>query len=314
MAFRNRRNSLENTGFDNRTGNTPGRLINPDGSSNIIKTGIPFFKKYSAYHTLIIMPFWAFTLFALGAFIVANFIFAGYYFALGPEALGLDPLLTAAEVFQEDYFFSVQTLTTVGYGHHYPHTFHANMVSAFETLFGWMAFAVLTGLLYGRFSRPKPYIIFSKNALISPYKEGTALMFRLAPYKNTLLTEAEIKLNLSIHEEHEGQFVNRFYPLETVISKINTLALNWTIVHPINEESPLYNMDAESLEKGKVEILVFLRAFDEHFSNTVQKRHSFIYSEIAFGGKFKQMFHKSEDQIRTILELDKIDDYEKLHV
>lgn len=312
MAFRPRRNSIDNTGFDNKTGNTSGRLINPDGSSNVIKKGIPFLHRYSAYHTFLIMPFWAFALFALGAFIVANFFFAGYYFMLGPEALGLDATMSPTQIFLEDYFFSVQTLTTVGYGHHYPHTLHANVISAFETLFGWMAFAVLTGLLYGRFSRPKSYLLFSKIALVSPFKEGKALMFRLAPYKNTLLTEAEVKLNLSIQEEHHGKVVNRFYPMETEIGKINTLALNWTIVHPINEESPLYNLDADALEKGKAEILIFLRAFDEHFSNTVQQRYSYMYHDVIFGGKFDQMFHKSENQLGTVLELDKINHYHKV--
>lgn len=307
-----RNKSLENTGFDNRTGNSSSRLLNKDGSSNVVKEGIPFFQKYSTYHTLINMPFWMFMLFSLIAFIIANVIFAGYYYCLGYEALGLDPKSTPAFIFQESFFFSVQTITTVGYGHHYPHTLHANILSAFETLFGWMAFAVLTGLLYGRFSRPKAYLLFSKNALISPYKDGKALMFRMAPYKNTIITEAEVKINLSFMEMDGDKRVNRFYSLDVELDKISTLALNWTVVHAINENSPLLNFTAADFVDNQVEIMIFFKAFDEHFSNIIKQRYSYHGDEIIVDAKFTQMFRRSDNEEYTILELDKIDDYQKV--
>jgi inward rectifier potassium channel len=307
LSFRIR--SLDNTGFDNSTGNTGGRIFRKDGGNNVIRTGIGFFDRYSTFHTFIDMPFWLFLLFSLGAFIVVNGVFATYYFLLGPETLGLHPPVSRLFFFQECYFFSVQTLTTVGYGHYFPNTLHGNIVSAIETLFGWMAFAVLTGLLYARFSRPRAYLRFSKHALLAPYKQGKALMFRLAPYKNTILTEAEVKVNLALLEDDEGKKVNRFFTLPLELDRINTLTLNWTLVHPITEDSPMWNMNMETMKTNRMEILVFFRAYDEHFSNSVLQRFSYTAEEIIPDAKFVQMFKRSGNDQHTILELDKLDEY-----
>ncbi|MBL7773853.1 MAG: Ion transport 2 domain protein [Chitinophagaceae bacterium] len=306
-----RNRSLDNTGFDNSTGNASGRLINRDGSSNIIRTGISRFDMYSAYHTFINLSFSHFAFFSLLAFFVANLFFATCYFLLGPEALGI-PAKSNWFLFSESFFFSVQTITTVGYGHYYPICLMANILAAIEALFGCMSLAVLTGLLYGRFSRPRAYMLFSKHALVGPFKEGRALMFRLAPYKNTIITDAEVKLNLAITEEHEGKRVSKFYSLDVDVNKINTLGLNWTIVHPLNEESPLANLTEENIHEAEFEILVFFQAFDEDFSNTIKTKYSYNQNEIIFNAKFNQMFKRSEDQRNTILELDKIDDYHLL--
>lgn len=306
-----KKRSLENTGFDNSTGNASGRLINRDSSSNIIRTGIARADMYSAYHTFINMPFTHFAFFSLMAFFVANLLFATCYFFLGHEALGI-PNKSNWFLFTESFFFSVQTITTVGYGHYYPVCFAANVLAAIEALFGCMSLAVLTGLLYGRFSRPKAYLIFSKHALIAPFREGRALMFRMAPYKNTIITDAEVKLNLAMTEEIDGKRVSKFYSLDTDVSKINTLSLNWTIVHPLNEESPLSSLTPENISQAEFEILIFFTAFDEDFSNTIKTRYSYNQHEIIFNAKFNQMFKRSDDLRHTILELDKIDDYHLL--
>ena len=304
--------SINNTGFDNTTGNTSGRILNKDGGSNVLKTGLSFFKRISLFHTLINLSIANFLLFALILFILANVLFAFIYFFLGIENLGIVSNNSSLDAFLDCFFFSTQTITTVGYGGIHPTSFATNAVASFEALFGWMAFAVLTGLLYGRFAKPKAYLLFSENALISPYKDGYALMFRIVPYKNNTLTEAEVLMNVAFKIHEHDKVVNKFLPLKTEITKISALSLNWTIVHHINEESPFWGMCKEDFFINQTEVMVFIKAFDEHFSNTVQQRTSYIADEIIHGAKFVQMFRQHDKKKTTVMELDKINDYKIL--
>lgn len=304
--------SLNNTGFDTNTGHSSGRLLNKDGSSNVRKSGISKLHSISLFHTLINLPFFAFILLALLGFVFTNMIFATGYYLIGIENLAVPEKLSEGKQFYECFFFSCQTITTVGYGDMHPISFGTHILSAFESMFGWMAFAVLTGLIYGRFAKPKAYLLFSKNALIAPYKGGQALMFRMAPYKNNHLTEAEVLINISFRIHEYDKVVNKFLPLQTEIPKITALSLNWTVVHHITEESPLYGMCEADYEINATEIMVFVKAFDEHFSDTVQQRTSYTFEDIVHGAKFVQMFKQSDDKQSTILELDKIDEYTKV--
>jgi inward rectifier potassium channel len=304
--------ALNDTGFDTNTGNSSGRIFNKDGSNNVKKTGIPFTKRISLFHTLIELPIGIFILFALASFAIANLLFAFIYYIHGPESLTIDITQTPTKQFADCFFFSAQTITTVGYGQMHPQTFFSNLLATFESVFGWMAFAVLTGLIYGRFAKPRAYLKFSNHALIAPYKNGKALMFRMAPYKNNTLTEAEVLINIAFRIHEDNKIVNKFLPLPVEISKVSSLSLNWTIVHAIDEQSPLWGMCKEDYEINSTEIIVFVKAFDEHFSNTVQQRTSYTYEDIIHGAKFKQMFRQSDNQKTTILELDKINEFELL--
>jgi inward rectifier potassium channel len=225
------------------------------------------------------------------------------------EEIGINPELSTFEKFSDCFFFSAQTITTVGYGGMHPTSFATNILATFESVFGWMAFAVLTGLIYGRFAKPKAYLMFSKNALIAPYKNGHALMFRMAPYKNNTLTEGEVLLNITFRIHENDKIVNKFLPLKVELPKITALSLNWTVVHYIDLDSPLYGMCKEDYEINSTEIMVFVKAFDEHFSNTVQQRTSYNAEDIIHGAKFVQMFRQSDDKKTTVLELDKLHDY-----
>jgi inward rectifier potassium channel len=177
-----------------------------------------------------------------------------------------------------------------------------------------LSFALATGLFYGRFSRPRAFLQFSHNSIIAPYKGGIALMFRMAPYKNNILSEAEVKVNLAMQLEENGKMVNRFFNLDLEISNINSLALSWTVVHAINEKSPLFNFNYTDIVNAKTEALVFVKAFDEVFSNTVVQRFSYIASEIVWGAKFRMMYHADQKHGTTILDLDKINAYEKVEL
>jgi len=219
---------------------------------------------------------------------------------------------TSFKNFTEVFFFSAQTFTTVGYGRISPVGFAASTVSTFEAFLGLLSFAIATGLFYGRFARPKAFLKFSDNALIAPYKDITAFMFRLAPYKNNALSEVEVKLTLGITTEENGKLFDKFYDLELEFAKINGLALSWTIVHPIDDKSPFYGLSKEDIANTDMEVIVFIKAFDQVFSNNVITRTSYVSSEIVWGAKFKMMYHPSEDKNKTILDVSKLNEYEKM--
>ena len=186
----------------------------------------------------------------------------------------------------------------------------ASAVSAVEALIGLLSFAIATGLFFGRFSRPIAYLKFSHNALIAPYGKGSALMIRLAPYKNTNFTEAEAKITLGMSVEEDGKLTNKFYSLDLEFAKVNSLSLSLTLVHPITEESPLYNLKKEDFAAISGEIFVFIKTFDDMFSTIVASSSSYTFEEIVYGAKFIPMFSRNADNSKTILDLDKLNAFE----
>jgi len=314
MAVSNNRQRLrdiDNTGFGPNSSIEGGRLINPDGSTNLSKRGIPVWERISVYHTLLRMKRSHFFLFVLLLYTSVNLLFAVIYFLTGVDHLvGGDSTSSYFGKFMEAFFFSSQTLTTVGYGRVAPSGMVTNSIASIESLVGILIFAVMTGLIYGRFSRPRAYLVFSPNILISPYKDGKALMLRTATYKNNHLTDVEAQLTLAVHEKENDRTLTRFYPLKLEIAKINSLALSWTMVHPINEDSPLYHYTKDDVVESKMEVIVNVKAFDDHFSNIVQQRTSYTYQQLIYGAKFLPMFERATDGSHTILELDKINAHE----
>jgi inward rectifier potassium channel len=312
--FNPRAKTEDNSGFGINTSDYGGRFVNKDGQANIEKRGISFLERISWFHTMLAMPRWKFLLLIFLFFIVINFIFAFIYYLIGVEHLGGMVTTSSLEQFGEAYFFSAQTFTTVGYGRINPTGFVASTVAALEALTGLLSFALVTGLLYGRFSKPKAYLKFSNNALIAPFKDGIALMLRVAPYKNTTLSDAEVKMTLGMAVEENGKMVNRFFPLELELSKINLLTLSWTIVHPITESSPLYNLTPADFSTLKGEVLIFIKAFDDMFSNTVVSRSSYTFSEFIIGAKFIPMYHRKTDNSGTVLDFDKLSNYNEVDI
>jgi inward rectifier potassium channel len=185
-----------------------------------------------------------------------------------------------------------------------------NSVAALESMLGLLAFALATGLLYGRFSRPSAQIIYSKNILIAPYLENRrGVMFRLANLRRNILIDLEIEIIFSYNETVNERPIRRFYPLKLERNKVSVLTLNWTVVHPLDENSPLADMTKEDLEKSEAGFSILLRAFDDTFSQTVHSRTAYLYNEIVWGAKFKPTFDRDVDG-RLILDLSKISDHE----
>ncbi len=305
--------SQENTGFGTNASNYGGRFINKDGSANVEKRGMFLLRRISWYHTMIAMPQWRFLLTLLLFYIGMNFIFALLYFSIGIEHLdGIDPSGTELGKFGQAYFFSAQTFTTVGYGHISPVGFLASALSAAEALIGLLSFAIATGLFFGRFSKPTAFIKFSDNALIAPYRGGTALMLRLTPFKNTDLTDAFAKITMRRSDDVNGAMTNRFFALDLELDRINVLSLSWTLVHPITPESPLYGLSAEDFTAVNGEFIVHLSAFDDMFSNTVATRTSYTFDEVIYGAKFDSMYTRNESNSKTILHLDLLNNYQKV--
>jgi inward rectifier potassium channel len=277
------------------------------------KTGTPIYTRISIYHSLLRMPRTKFLALVFIIYTSVNMFFACLYYGIGVEHLsGTDGALSETDKFLEAFFFSAQSLTTVGYGRVAPVGLLTNSLSSLESLVGILMFAVVTGIFYGRFSRPRAYIMFSDNFLIAPYKGGRAVMFRLATYKNNHLTDAEAQLTVALHVVEGDTRVTRFFPVKLEISKVNSLALSWTLVHPLNEESPMYAFSEQDFIDNRMELIVNIKAFDDHFSNTVQQRTSYTYGEMVYGAKFKPMYERSEQSGYTLLELDKINAHEAI--
>jgi hypothetical protein len=301
----------ESTGFGSNASYNAGRFVNKDGVANVVKIGSGILERHSIYHTLLEFSRVKFLLSIFGFFIIINIIFAFVYYLIGIEHLGGITYGSPLQNFGEAFFFSAQTFTTVGYGRINPSGFLTSSIAAVEALTGLLSFAVVTGLFYGRFSRPRSFLKFSHNMVLAPFKDKTALMFRMVPYKNNRLTEAEVKLTLAMRTDEDGNPANKFYTLDLDISQINTLSLSWTVVHPIDEKSPLFNLSEEDIRNSDIELLVFVKAFDEVFSNTVIGRTSYNSSEILFGAKFRIMYEASPEGKYTILHLDRLNDTEK---
>lgn len=300
----------KNTGFGTNASSYGGRFINKNGTANVEKQGMNLLSRISWYHTMIDMSVWRFMFILLAFYVGMNFVFALIYYAIGIEHLnGIDLSGSKWVQFGQAYFFSAQTFTTVGYGHISPSGFLTSSIAAAEALIGLLSFAIATGLFFGRFSKPTAFLKFSHNAIIAPYGEITGLMIRTTPFKNTNFTDAEAKITLGMSVEENGKTTNKFYTLELELEKINALTLSWTLVHPITESSPLYQFTKDDYANINGEILVFIKTFDDMFSNTVAIRTSYTFDEVIYGAKFEPMYTRSNDNSKTVLNLDKLNSF-----
>lgn len=315
MAFGNLKNRKDffELGFGSRVVEHGDRYINRDGTFNVRKKGLSFLQRASIYYDLITMKASNFILLIVVFYTIMNLIFAAIYYIIGVEHLTGISHDNSINPFWEAFFFSCQTFTTVGYGRVSPTGMASNIVAAVESLAGLMAFAIATGLLYGRFARAKADLLFSENAIISPYKNINALMFRVAHIKKHVLNNVEVQVIASMNIEDNGNQIRRFFPLTLELNKINFLSLTWTIVHPIDDKSPLWNMTADDLAASNFELMILLKGFDDTFSQDVHKRSSYKHFEIEWGAKFVSLLDNTENGV-TIIDLSRISEVRKVEL
>jgi inward rectifier potassium channel len=310
----NNAKSDSNTGFGTNATNYGGRFITKNGNANVRKTGISFLESISWFHTMLTIPRWKFMIIVVLFYFLVNFIFASLYFWVGVEHLNGVTAKTKLDQFGQAFFFSIQTFTTVGYGHISPSGFMTSFIAAVEALFGLLSFAIATGLFYGRFSKPQAHLLLSENAIIAPFNGATALMIRISPFKNTNLTDAEAKITLGMTVDEHGKQVNKFYQLELEYAQVNSLTLSWTLVHPITEKSPLFGLKKEDYAKLDGELLVFIKMYDDMYSSSVVKRSSYTFNEVIYGAKFNLMYSKSADDSKTILHIDSLNSFNRVEI
>ncbi len=266
------------------------RLLNRDGSFNVERRGLHFWSSFSLYHALLTMPWWQFLLAGIGWYLLANAVFALAYVACGPAALASTTPGIDNNAFWRAFFFSVETLSTIGYGNIVPTGVAANAIVTMEALTGLAGFAVVTGLLFARLSRPTAKVLFSSHAVIAPYRDITAFEFRVANARSSELIQVSAIVLLSRFEEVNGVHTRQYYTLSLEREKVVFLPLTWTVVHPINETSPLHGETQESMRRSQSEFLVLLSAFDEIFSATVQTRTSYTSDDVICGARFANAF------------------------
>lgn len=280
------------------------RVINEDGSFNVHRRGTTW-RDIHPYLHLINMSWAKFLAFVFLGYVVVNLLFAGIYCNLGPNQLDGVEASTAFAHFLKAFFFSAHTLSTVGYGNISPRGTAANVVSSFESLLGVLGFAVATGLLFGRVSRPSARIGFSEKMAVAPYQEGTSLQFRIVNRRSNSLMELEVRPMLMLVEPGNGQAKRVYHMLRLERDKVLFLPLTWTVVHPIDSESPLWGKTADDLERLQAELLILVKAYDDTFSQTVLARHSYRHDEIVWGKRFAPAFFV-DDGGDLVLEVRKV--------
>jgi inward rectifier potassium channel len=280
---------VEDPGLSEKYFSRTKRIINNDGSFNIVRKGVGFSVR-DIYQFLINLTWPRFIAVVLGFYLFINCIYAGLYLLTGTDGINGVHGNNISPTFTNLFFFSVQTISTVGYGEMVPNGIPANLIVTFETLTGLLGFALVTGLLYGRFSRPTARILYSEKALVAPYMDGTSLQFRIANQRRNALLEVEANVLIAFIEKKDGKSERKYYDLELEISFIHFFPLSWTIVHPINQNSPFWNKTEEDLKSLEAEVMILIKGYDDTFSQFVHSRFSYRFDEIVWNASFKPAF------------------------
>lgn len=292
-------------GFSAKWTNRVGRFITEEGEFNVIKSGM-IWRNIHLYQWLVTTSWTKFFSLTVFFYIVINAIFGLLHLWIGLDTLTVEPSERWIENFFHAFYFSVQTFTSVGYGAISPVGIAANALASFCALVGLMSFALVTGLLFARFSRPTAKVNFSKNALISPYKDGKGFMFRIVNSRQSQLIDLFIQVTFTwIENNKEGISIRKFQRLNLERKRVYLFPLSWTIVHPIDKKSPFYCCSIEKMQEIDAEILIVLSAYDDTFAQQVHTKHSYTYESIIENAKFQVMYHNDKEG-RTILEMDKL--------
>jgi inward rectifier potassium channel len=280
------------------------RLVSRKGqfTLNVVRLGLPRLHLADLYHSLLTLSWPRFFILIWLSYTVTNALFALAYLAGGDCIANARP-----GSFKDAFYFSVQTMATIGYGAMYPRTDYANTIVSIQALFGLWGVAMVTGLAFARFSRPTARVIFSRVAVITPFNGVPTLMYRTANQRYNQILEAQQRATL-IRDEvtSEGEFMRRFYDLQLVRSQSPIFALTWTVMHVIDENSPLYKLTAKDLVEQQAEIVITLTGIDETVSQTIHARHSFVASEVLWDMRFVDIISRTPEGKRVV-------DYTRFH-
>jgi inward rectifier potassium channel len=256
------------------------------GTRGLPAKGLPNDRWRDAYHYLLTMPMWAFFSLMALAFVAINALFAALYLLDRGGLSGARP-----GSFPDAFFFSVQTLGTLGYGVMAPRSLYTNVVVTAEVFLGLFNLAVATGLLFARISRPTARIMFSDKAVVTPFEGEPTLIFRAANRRRNLVVEAEVSVNLLRDVTTlEGAAMRRFDEIKVVRARSPLFFLTWTVMHRIDESSPLWGETQASLLAKHAEIVVVMKGIDETFVSTIHARTSYIPEEIVWDRRFADIF------------------------
>ncbi len=307
--FRNNFNFLQNirnTGFGDNPETENWTIFEKDGTPNVKLKGMSRKDRFSLYHHLLSISWLKFFGLVLLYYIATNFVFALIY--LGLSHIGDSITFTGTlSKFWDCFFFSTHTLTTVGYGNVHPEGFVTNLVASFEMFLGLLNIAIWSGLMYGKFSKPVAFVKFSNNIIVNLDENGEAdeIMFRLAPFKSDVVfSDAHVDLMIMIRQTIDGIQRYRFYPINPELADIKSLALNWTVVHKVDGDSPLQNFKKEQFQDDNYQILVYFSAYDEFYANFVKKRNIYDAANVMFDRKYETMYYSESDH--TTLNLNKL--------
>jgi inward rectifier potassium channel len=257
------------------------RFLSREGRSNLVSYGLRRHFYTDVYHSWLRAP-WSIALGAVTAlYLAVNCLFAAAYLLVG----GVEHLGPGS--YADAFFFSVQTIATIGYGHLVPLSHAANALVTVETLVGLLGVAMVTGLMFAKFARPTARVLWSEVAVVAPFEGVPSLLFRVANQRGNLVVEAQIRVILLISEKtSEGIDLRRQIDLHLRRSVSTVFALSWTVVHPLTPDSPFVTRTREQLLAGRAEIVASLTGLDDAFSQTIHSRHSWAMDEIAWNARF----------------------------
>ncbi len=276
------------------------------GRTEVTKIGIARFSRHDAYHLILSLSWAQFFFGAILVYMWVNVVFATAYF-LGTGAINN----AHPGSFSDCFFFSVETLATVGYGNMSPGTFYGHVIATMEIITGMLSMAVITSLVFARFSKPTARILFSRVAVITPYDGVPTLMLRAANQRRGYILEAAATMMfIRDTQTAEGHKLRRFYDLKLERARSPMFALSWTIMHKIDETSPLYGLTAEDFEAGDMRFGVTLTGVDETFAANITARYSYSPDEILFDRRFVDIVAEGEHDQHVYLHLDRFHDLE----
>lgn len=279
------------------------RFLNRDGSFNVERHGLGALESLNPYHHLLTLSWPSFLgLLAIG-YLLVNLVFAAVYFAAGPGAIAGSPDGSASGRFLTCFFFSVETIATIGYGHLTPQSLATNVLVVVESACGLLLVALTTGMTFARFSRPTTKILFSRHAVIAPYRDGAAFMFRIANARSSQLIDVKARVLLARRKADGGR---DFTELTLERPGVLFFPLSWTIVHPIDAASPLRGVDAADLEAMDAEFLILLTGTEETFAQTLHTRASYKSEEVVWGARFVNVFNPSTAAGRVSIDISRL--------